>query len=156
MSRAQGQFSKETEPGTVFDTRVKLIRTVSMVGGGLFVGALLGAIVGLFVYANTRTPNAHDGIFAIIQVVGVLAGLMMGFLAARGAAEQDQLAEASHRAGMAMLKKYKPKPGANGNQNVGERVIGPVANAGEEFLKTLLTASAKPNGAPDPTSQPSS
>ena len=154
--RAQGQFSKDTEPGTPFDTRVKTIRTIGMVLAGLFAGTLLGGIVGLFVYANSRTPGAHDGIFAIIQVVGVLAGLVMGFIAARGAAAQDQLAEASHRAGMAMLKKYKPKPGANGNQNVGQRVIGPVSNAGEEFLKTLLTASAKPNGTPDPTSQPSS
>lgn len=151
---SQGSLAKETGPGTPFETRIKLIRTIGMIATGLFAGTVLGGIIGLFVYANSRTPNAHDGVFAVIQVVGVLVGLLMGYIAARGAEAQDQMMEASHRAGLNMLKKYKPKPGTAGTSTVGERVIGPVQNVGEEFLKTLLNASTKGNGSTDPTSSP--
>jgi hypothetical protein len=147
-----GQLAKETGPGSQFDTRIKGIRMAGMVAAGLFAGAVLGGISGLFVYANSRTPNAHDGVFAIIQVVGVLLGLFMGYVAARGAEAQDQMIEASYKAGLVMLKKYKPKPGTAGHSTVGERVIGPVHNVGEEFLKTLINASAKSNGSSDTTS----
>ena len=128
-----------------FDGRVKLIRTTAMIAMGLFAGTVLGGVIGLFVYANSRTPNVHDGVFAVIQVLGVLLGLGMGFLAARGAEAQEQLIEASQRAGVSMLKKYKPKPGGAGHSNnVGERVIGPATNnVGEDFLKTLLNGSTK-------------
>lgn len=149
---SSGQFAKDTGPGSSFELRVKLVRTMGMIATGLFAGAVLGGIVGLFVYANSRTPNAHDGVFAIIQVVGVLVGLLMGYIAARGADAKDQVMEASYRAGLSMLKKYKPKPGTAGHSTVGERVIGPVHNVGEDFLKTLLNASAKSNGTTDATS----
>jgi hypothetical protein len=149
-----GQFAKETGPGSRFETRVKLLRTVGMIATGLFAGAVMGGIIGLFVYANSRTPNAHDGVFAIIQVVGVLVGLFMGYIAARSAEAQDQMIEASFKAGLTMLRKYKPKPGTSGTSTVGERVIGPVHNVGEEFLKTLLNASTKSNGSTDQTSSP--
>ncbi|MBV8263932.1 MAG: hypothetical protein JOY87_08945 [Candidatus Eremiobacteraeota bacterium] len=149
---SSGQLAKETGPGSRFETRIKLFRTAGMIVAGLFAGTVIGGIVGLFVYANSRTPNAHDGVFAVIQVVGVLVGLFMGYVAARGAEAQDQMIEASYKASLIMLKKYKPKPGAGGNSTVGERVIGPVHNAGEEFLKTLLNSSARTNGASDTTS----
>ena len=155
----QSQLQKGDGHKTDFDNQVKLFRTGVMIGMGLFAGTVLGGVVGLFVYANSRTPNVHDGIFAIIQVVGVMLGLGMGFLAARSTEAQEQLLEASQRAGLTMLKKYKPKPGNAGQSNVGQRVIGPSelgqnyaaprapaprapapsdANVGEEFLKTLL------------------
>ena len=129
QAQSPGRFAKDTGPGTEFDTRVNLLRTVAMIGSGLFAGAVMGGVIGLFVYANSRTPRAHDGVFAVIQVLGVLVGLMMGYIAARGAEAQERMLEASHRAGLVMLKKYKPKPGAT-NSSVGERVIGPVSNAG--------------------------
>ena len=149
QASTSGQLAKETGPGSRFDTRIKMIRMTGMVSAGLFAGDVLGGIIGLFVYANSRTPNAHDGVFAVIQVVGVLVGLLMGFVAARGAEAQDQMIEASYKAGLVMLKKYKPKPGTAGHSTVGERVIGPVHNVGEEFLKTLLNTSAKSNGTSD-------
>ncbi|MDQ6766912.1 MAG: hypothetical protein M3Z41_03795 [Candidatus Eremiobacteraeota bacterium] len=135
--QAQGQTQKTVAQKPEFDVQVKLFRTGVMVAMGLFAGTVLGGIVGLFVYANSRTPNAHDGVFAVIQILGVVLGLAMGYLAARSAEAQEQLFEASQRAGISMLKKYKPKPGGSGHANVGQRVIGS-ANAGEEFLKTLL------------------
>jgi hypothetical protein len=146
-----GQLSKDTAPGSRFETRVKFIRSAGMIVTGFFAGAVLGGIAGLFVYANSRTPSAHDIVFAVIQVAGVLVGLFMGYIAARGADVQDQMLDASHRAGLAMLKKYRPKPGAAGHSTVGERVIGPAHKVGEDFLKTLVT---KNNGSTDPTSLP--
>jgi len=139
QTQVPGQFGKGGEEKTDFDHQVKLFRTGVMIAMGLFGGTVLGGVVGLFVYANSRTPNAHDGVFAIIQVVGVVLGLAMGYLAARGAEAQEQLLEASQRAGITMLKKYRPKPGNAGNGNVGQRVIGaPSPNVGEDFLNQLL------------------
>jgi MFS family permease len=155
QTQAPGQGQGQS---TEFDTRVRAFRSGVMIAAGVFGGTVLGGIVGLFVYAQSRTPNVHDGVFAVIQVAGVILGLVMGLAAARGAEAQDQLLDASQRAGTTMLKKYKPKPGTTGQANVGQRVIKPasavdlvtpmpsagqqvspaVANAGEEFLKTLL------------------
>ena len=134
-----GQLGKGGAEKPEIDAQVKLFRTGVMIAMGLFGGTVLGGVVGLFVYANSRTPQAHDGVFAIIQVVGVVLGLAMGYLAAKGAEAQEQLLEASQRAGMTMLKKYRPKPGTAGNSNVGHRVIGaPSPNVGEDFLNQLL------------------
>lgn len=141
---------KSDAPNADFDGGVKVFRRGMMIALGLFGGTVMGGIVGLFVYANSRNPNVHDGVFAVIQIVGVLLGLGMGLIAARSSDAQDQLLEASQRAGGSMLKKYKPKPGAAGNSNVGQRVIGaPIedanaAAAGEEYLKTLLTNAKQP------------
>jgi MFS family permease len=133
-----GQFGKDGVDKTDFDSRVKAFRTGLMIAMGLFGGTVLGGVVGLFVYANSRTPNAHDGVFAVIQIVGVILGIAMGYLAAKGAEAQEQLLDASQRASVTMLKKYRPKPGNAGNGNVGQRVIGAPANVGEEFLNQLL------------------
>src|ERR1700680_4732942 len=133
-----GQIGKDGVEKTEFDNQVKLFRTGVMIAMGLFGGTVLGGVVGLFVYANSRTPNAHDGVFAVIQVVGVILGLAMGYLGAKGAEAQEQLLDASQRASVTMLKKYRPKPGNAGNGNVGQRVIGAPANVGEEFLNQLL------------------
>ncbi len=145
QTQAPGQLGKGGGQRSEFDERVKMFRGGAMIAMGIFAGAVLGGIVGLFVYANTRTPDvAHDGIFAIIQIAGVALGLVMGLIAARSYESQEQLIDASHRAGMTMLKKYKPKPGAQGQANVGQRVIGGAPNAGEEFLKTLLNNNPNP------------
>ena len=141
-TQAQGELRSSPERSD-FELQVKIFRIGTMIALGLFAGTVLGGVIGLFVYANSRTPNVHDGVFAIIQVLGVLAGLAMGFLAARSVEAQEQLIEASQRAGLSMLRKYRPKPGANGHHGVGQRVIGGAAakaasSAGEEFLKTLL------------------
>lgn len=158
-TQTDGQFAKSDVRKPDFDARLKVFRTAVMVAMGLFAGTVLGGIVGLFVYANSRTPNVHDGIFAVIQAIGVLLGVGMGYLAARSTAAQDQLIETSQRAGMTMLKKYKPKPGNSGQSNVGQHTIKTTSMAGapapsaaasatqvsaaaskdgEEFLKTLL------------------
>lgn len=132
------QFGKGGAEKSDVDAQVKIFRTGVMIAMGLFAGTVLGGVVGLFVYANSRTPNAHDGVFAVIQIFGVVLGLAMGYLAARGAEAQERLLEASQRAGITMLKKYKPKPGNAGHGNVGQRVIGAPSNAGEDFLNQLL------------------
>src|ERR1700736_768162 len=134
-----GQIGKDGVEKTEFDSQVKLFRTGVMIAMGLFGGTVLGGVVGLFVYANSRTPNAHDGVFAVIKVVGVVLGLALGYLAAKGAEAQEQLIDASQRAGITMLKKYRPKRGNAGNGNVGQRGIGaPAPNLGEDFLNELL------------------
>jgi len=133
-----GEFAKGAAEKADFDSQVKLFRTGVMIAMGLFGGTVLGGVVGLFVYANSRTPNAHDGVFAVIQIVGVVLGLAMGYLAAKGAEAQEQLIEASQRAGITMLKKYRPKPGNAGNGNVGQRVIGTPSNVGEDFINQLI------------------
>jgi len=143
QTQTPGQFAKAPGQDEEFDARVKIIRKAAMIAAGLFAGTVIGGVTGLFVYANSRTPNAHDGVFAVIQILGVVFGFAMGFLAARGAEAQDQQNEVSQRASISMLKKYKPRPGAAGHSNVGQRVIGPADNAGEEFLKSLLNGSTK-------------
>jgi hypothetical protein len=119
-----------------FRARVNLIRTSVIVAFGLFVGAVLGGVCGLFVYANSRNPGPHDPLYAIIQSVGIIVGLVMGYLAARNAQVQDDMLESSQRAGTTLLRRYKPKPGAAGQSNVGQRTIG--ATTADDFLKTLL------------------
>lgn len=141
--QAEGQTGINSGSQSDFDARFKLIRTGIIVAGWIFVGTVLGGCVGLFVYANSRTPNVHDGVFAVIQAVGVLLGVAMGFLAAKGTEAQDAFLAASSRAGKSMLRKYKPRPGTAGNSNVGQRTIGkPVVESydteGDEFLRTML------------------
>jgi MFS family permease len=142
QTQVPGQFGKDGSEKTDFERQVKMFRTGVMITMGLFAGTVLGGVVGLFVYANSRQPNVHDGVFAVIQVVGVLLGLAMGYLAARGAEAQEQLLEASQRAGITMLKKYRPKPGNSGHSNVGQRVMN-TGTTGEEFLNKLLSGPNK-------------
>jgi hypothetical protein len=134
--QAQEKSAKPTDRGTAFDGRMKLFRTSVIVGLGVFVGAVMGGVCGLFVYANSRTPYVHDGVYAIIQITGIIAGLVLGYLAARNAQAHDEVVEASHKAGSMLLRRYKPKPGMNGQSNVGHRTIG--SSNTEEFLRNLL------------------
>ncbi|SRR5579872_1430621 len=120
-----------------FELRFKQLRTGAIVSFGFFVGALMGGVCGLFVYANSKTPNVHDGVYVLIQSVGILSGLVLGYLAARNVETQDELIEAAQKAGGSLLRRYKPKPGTASHSNVGQRTIG--ASAGEDFLKTLLS-----------------
>ena len=122
---------------TEFDARVKQLRTWSLVTFGLCAGVLFGGICGLFVYANSRTPNVHDGPYIVIQSLGILIGLAFGYFAARNVDAQDDLLESSQRAATTLLRRYKPKAGTANHSNVGQRTIGP-SDSGEEFLKTLL------------------
>lgn len=118
-----------------------LIRTSVIVGVGLFCGAVLGGVAGLFVYANSRNPSAHDGFFVAIQMVGVIAGVALGYLAAKSVETQEQIVEASSRAGVALLKKYRTRPGGS-NGNVGHRKIG--SSLGDDYLRQLLSNMPKP------------
>jgi hypothetical protein len=142
MLHAQAQ-SPLTQDESEFDTRVKLLRKVAITALGVFAGAVMGGVCGLFVYANSRTPNVHDGVYIVIQSIGLVLGLAMGFLAARNIDAQDEFIEASQKAGTTLLRRYKPKPGAAGLSNVGQRTIGAANNAGEEFLRTLLASNHK-------------
>ena len=80
-----------------------LARTIVIVALGLFAGAVLGGVAGLFVYANSRNPSAHDGFFVLIQAMGVIVGVALGYLAAKGVETQEQIIEASARAGVSLL-----------------------------------------------------
>jgi hypothetical protein len=145
-TQSDGQFAKSDVRKPDFEAQVKVFKTGVMIAMGLFAGTVLGGVVGLFVYANSRTPNMHDGIFVLIQAVGVLLGVGMGYLAARSNAAQDQLIEASQRAGTSMLKKYKPKPGNSGQSNVGQHTI-KTASAGAPSAAVPGVAAASPNQA---------
>ena len=120
-----------------FDAKVKQLRTWSIVAFGLCAGVLFGGICGLFVYANSRTPNVHDGVYLVIQILGIVIGLAFGYFAARNVGAQDDLIEASQRAATSLLRRYKPKAGTADHSNVGQRTIGP-SDTGEDFLKSLL------------------
>lgn len=122
-----------------FDRRVKKLRTGVIVAFGFFVGAVMGGICGLFLYVDSKTPNVHDGFYAVIQILGILAGLAFGYLAARNVEAEDDAVEAAQKAGGSLLRRYKPKAGTATHSNVGQRTIGGPAATGEEFLKTLLT-----------------
>lgn len=136
-TQVQGPLGKVESHESAFDARVKLFRSSVMMGLGLFVGTVLGGVCGLFVYANSRTPNQHDGVYIVIQALGIIAGVAMGYFSARNAEAQEDLIEAAQKAGGSLLRRYKPKPGTAGNSNVGQRTIG-ANKAGEDFLKTLL------------------
>ena len=41
QAQSPGRFAKDTGPGTEFDTRVNLLRTVAMIGSGLFAGSVM-------------------------------------------------------------------------------------------------------------------
>jgi len=136
--RVHGQLGTGENQESDFDARLRLFRTGVTIAFGVFVGTVLGGVCGLFVYANSRTPNVHDGVYVVIQSLGIILGVAMGYLAARNSQAQEDLIEASYKAGSSLLRRYKPKPGTAGNSNVGQRTIG-ANTAGEEFLKTLLT-----------------
>lgn len=136
QARAEGQLTA-TDPD-VIDSQFKIVRGAIIVVLGLFGGGVLGGVIGLFVYANSRTPTIHDGVFALIQAVGILLGTGLGYLAARSAEAQEHLIDASARAGAVLLKKYRPKPGLAGHSNVGQRVIKTQSNEGEEYLQQIL------------------
>lgn len=137
-TQVNGQLGTSENQESDFDARVKLFRTAVTIAFGLFVGTVLGGVCGLFVYANSRTPNVHDGVYVVIQTLGIILGVAMGYLVARNSQAQEELIETSYKAGSSLLRRYKPKPGTSGNSNVGQRTIG-VNAAGEEFLRTLLT-----------------
>jgi hypothetical protein len=135
QTQSQEKFA-ENDSDVAFEARVKVFRTSVITAFGLFAGTVLGGVCGLLVYANSRTPNEHDGVYAIIQAVGILVGLAMGYLCARNAQAQDDLVESSLKAGSTLLRRYKPKPGSGGQSDVGQRTINP--GSAEDFLKTLL------------------
>src|SRR5579864_4901545 len=105
------------------ESQFNLIRTIVIVGLGLFAGAVLGGVAGLFVYANSRNPSAHDGFFVLIQAMGVIVGVALGYLTAKGIETQEQIVESSARAGVSLLKKYRARPGTAAHGNVGHRKI---------------------------------
>jgi len=124
------------------DAQFKLARAIVITAGGVFAGTVLGGVAGLFVYANSRTPSVHDGIYVVIQTFGVLIGVGLGYLAAKGAEAQEKFIEASGKAGVTLLKKYRTRPGINGNSNVGQRNIA-TNNVGDEYLRQLLASVPK-------------
>jgi hypothetical protein len=134
-TQSQEKFG-ESNSDAAFEARVKLFSATLITAFGLFVGAVIGGVCGLLVYVNSRTPNQHDGVYALIQTVGILVGLAMGYLAARNARAQDDLVEASLKAGSTLLRRYKPKPGSGGQSDVGQRTI--TSTNAEDFLKTLV------------------
>ncbi len=130
-----GAFEPDAEGR--FERHVRFIRTSVIVAIGLFVGCVLGGVCGLFAYVNSRNPHEHDAAYIVIQVLGIAAGLALGYLAARRVEAQEKLVEASRAAGMALLSRYRAKPGTGGDTSVGQRTIGG-SNEGEEFLRSLL------------------
>jgi len=142
MIHAHTNGSIGQAPAAKIDAQFNLVRTIVITAFGVFGGAVLGGVAGLFVYANSRNPSAHDGVFALIQTVGVLVGLGLGYVAAKGTEAQEQLIEASAKAGVALLKKYRSRPGAAGNSNVGHRQIGQTT-IGDDYLRQLLSSLPK-------------
>lgn len=132
------QIHLQGEGDSEFDARVRRLRTGAIVAFGFFVGAVMGGVCGLFVYANSKTPNVHDGVYVVIQSLGIVVGLLFGYLAARNVDAQDEIVEAAQKAGGSLLRRYKPKPGTASHSNIGQRTIGG-NDGGEEFLKTLLS-----------------
>jgi hypothetical protein len=144
MLGTPAQFGKIETQAPDIDAQMKLFRGVIITAMGLFAGTVLGGVVGLFVYANSRTPNVHDHVFAAIQTLGVILGVAMGYLAARSAETQEQLVDAAQRAGSILLRKYRPKAGDGGNSDIGHRTIGDKritarahSEKAEDFLRTL-------------------
>lgn len=138
-SHAGSQVHSSEGQDNVFETQVRFFRTGVIVALGVFAGTVLGGVCGLFVYANSRTPNQHDGVFVVIQALGIILGVAMGYLAAKSAEAQEQLIDASQRAGTLLLRRYRPKPGTAGHSNVGQRTIGASPTTeGEDFLRSIL------------------
>lgn len=143
QAHTNGSVANGHKPSVDIDAQFNLVRTIVITAGGLFGGAVLGGVAGLFVYANSRNPSAHDGVFALIQTVGLVVGIALGYLAAKGTAAQEQLIESSAKAGVALLKKYRSRPGAATGANVGHRSIGQTT-IGDDYLKQLLSSIPKP------------
>lgn len=141
-ARANGSIDANATTKMSIDAQFNLFRTIVITGLGTFVGAVLGGVVGLFVYANSRNPSAHDGVYALIQSAGVLLGIMLGYLAAKGVQDQEQLIDANAKAGVTLLKKYRSRPGAPAQANVGQRNIGQ-KSVGDDYLRQLLNTIPK-------------
>ncbi|MBC5806116.1 MAG: hypothetical protein ACR2KS_10905 [Candidatus Eremiobacter antarcticus] len=128
------------------EARVRLLRTAMFVGFGLFGGAVLGGVCGLFLYANSQNPEVHDSLYAVIQIGGVLLGGIVGYFIGTGSQTQQEMVDGSQRSGGTLLKKYRMRQGAgaSGASNVGQRDMSARGglvernDAGEEYLKKIL------------------
>jgi hypothetical protein len=127
------------------EARLRFFRTAMFVGFGLFGGAVLGGVCGLFLYANSQNPEVHDSLYAVIQIAGVLLGGIVGFFIGTGSQTQQELLDGSQRTGGTLLKKYRMRQGAgaSGLSNVGQRDMTARPrltehNDGEEYLKKIL------------------
>ncbi|MDQ6780700.1 MAG: hypothetical protein M3Z37_06060 [Candidatus Eremiobacteraeota bacterium] len=141
-ARANGSIDANATTKISIDAQFNLFRTIVITALGLFIGAILGGVVGLFVYANSRNPSAHDGVYALIQTAGVLLGIALGYLTAKGVQAQEQMIDASAKAGVTLLKKYRSRPGSPAQANVGQRNIGQ-KTIGDDYLRQLLSTIPK-------------
>jgi len=79
-ARANGSIETNATTKMSIDAQFNLFRTIVITGLGTFVGAVLGGVVGLFVYANSRNPSAHDGVYEFLftglplPLTGAVAG----------------------------------------------------------------------------------
>jgi multidrug transporter EmrE-like cation transporter len=136
MLSVQARDQSSNDADEVFEARIRLLKAVAITALGLFIGGVLGGVLGLFAYANARNPAPHDVMYAILQSAGIIVGLLMGYLAARNSRVHEEMLEASLRAGGSLLRRYRPKPGTGGVSNIGHRTIG--SDAAEGFLNTLI------------------
>jgi F0F1-type ATP synthase assembly protein I len=97
----------------------------------LVVGAMLGAMLGGLVYGNNSDPTSGDGKFVVAQVLGIVVGLVVGYLWSRQVALSGPPEEVV-TVGMSMLRKYH-----SNHAKTGEDAEAAQYKLGAEYLKTL-------------------
>ena len=94
-------------------------------------GAIITAVVGLFVYANSADPNSRDQHFVAAAVAGLCITLVVAWVVARRAAEAEQTSTADSE--LSLLKKYRHTTSkSSADAEAGQYKIG------EQYLRELL------------------
>ena len=94
-------------------------------------GAIVTAVVGLFVYANSSDPNARDQRFVTVALVGLCVTLVVAWVVARRAAEAEHRSTTDSE--LSLLKKYRRSATkSSADADAGQYKIG------EQYLRELL------------------
>src|SRR5215472_1319448 len=94
-------------------------------------GAIVTAVVGLFVYANSADPNTRDQRFVSVAFIGLCVTLAVAWVVGRRAAESENTSTADSE--LSLLKKYRRSTTkSSADAEAGQYKIG------EQYLRELL------------------
>lgn len=95
------------EPSTVVQASRKLrwMQIASPFALSLFVGTMVGAMLGGMFYGSSVDPTAGDFKFVIAESIGIVVGLFVGYMWSRQVSRSTP-PEETVTVGMSMLRKY--------------------------------------------------
>jgi len=122
-----------TDPSTIVQTtkNIRWLQIAAPFVVSLLVGAMLGAMLGGLFYGANADPTSGDFKFVLSQALGIVLGLVAGYLWSRQVALSGPPEEVV-TVGMSMLRKYHTN-----HAKTGQDAEAAQYKLGADYLKTL-------------------